>query len=279
MRIISKTNYSPEIVRMEVEAPEVAARASAGQFVVLIPSEGGERIPLTIADWDKERGIITLIFQKTGFSTEKLASLEAGDEIPHLLGPLGKPTHTGGYPEVICVGGGVGIAELFPVARAFKESGSRVTSILGARSRSLLILEDAMREVSGEVLIVTDDGSYGSKGLVTDALKGILSSVENSTHNVYPDLVYAIGPVPMMQAVSGLSLGYGIKTIVSLNPIMVDGTGMCGACRCTVHGKTAFACVEGPEFDAAGVDFEELKARLKSYREKENLIKNKAAGR
>lgn len=263
---------------MELEAPEVAAKAAAGQFVVLIPAEGGERIPLTIADWDRDRGTITIIFQKVGFSTEKLASLEPGNEILHLLGPLGKPTHTSGYSEVVCVGGGVGIAELYPVARAFREAGSRVISILGARSRSLLILEDAMREVSGELIVVTDDGSYGSKGLVTDALKGILSSVESSTHNVYPELVYAIGPVPMMQAVSGLSLGYGIKTIVSLNPIMVDGTGMCGACRCSVHGKTVFACVEGPEFDASGVDFGELKARLGTYREKEALLREKRPG-
>jgi len=276
MLIISKTYYSPEVVRMEVEAPEVAAKAAAGQFVILIPKEGGERIPLTIADWNKDRGTITLIFQKVGFSTNTLSFLEPGDNIAHLLGPLGKPTHINGYSEVICVGGGVGIAELYPVARAFYKAGSRVTSILGARSRGLLILEDAMREVSKELIIVTDDGSYGSKGLVTDPLKGILSSVENSTHNVYPELVYAIGPVAMMQAVAGLSLGYGIKTIVSLNPIMVDGTGMCGACRCTVHGKTAFACVEGPEFDASGVDFEELKTRLKTYRRKEIRINDKA---
>jgi ferredoxin--NADP+ reductase len=215
MRVISKTYYTPEIVRMEVEAPEVAAKASAGQFVVLIPSEGGERIPSAIADWDKQKGTITVIFQNTGSSTEKLASLEPGEEIAHLLGPSGEAARTAGYSRVVCVGEGVGIAELYPVVRAFKEAGSRVVSILGARSRGLLILEAAMREVSGELIVVTEDGSYGSKGLVTDALKGILSCVENSTHNVYPELIYAIGPAPMMQAVSELSLGYGIKAIVS----------------------------------------------------------------
>jgi ferredoxin--NADP+ reductase len=272
MKILSKENYSPEIVKLIILAPDIASRAKAGQFVMIIPSEGAERIPLTIADWNREQGTISLIFQKVGYTTRLLAEMNPGDEISHLLGPLGKPTHSEGFKSVVCVGGGVGIAELYPVARAFKQSGSRVESIIGARNRQLLILEAQMREYSDELLIATDDGSYASKGLVTDILRRLLQAEENSTHTIFPDLVYAIGPVPMMKAVSELSLSYGIKTIVSLNPIMVDGTGMCGSCRCSVEGKTVFACVDGPEFDAAGVDFEELSKRLKTFREKESSL-------
>ena len=264
-KIISKEELVSEVTSLAIEAPLIAQKAKAGQFVVVIVDEKGERMPLTLADWDKERGTITLIFQKVGFTTKKLGALNTGNSLAHLLGPLGRPSEIENFGEVICIGGGVGIAEVYPVSRAFKEAGNRVIGIIGARSKGLLILEDKMREVCAELFIATDDGSYGRKGLVTDILREYLEVIEKSTHTKYPARVYCIGPVAMMKAVSELTKGYNIKTIVSLNPIMVDATGMCGACRCTVAGRTVFGCVDGPDFDGHQVDFDELQKRLKAF--------------
>lgn len=272
-RILEKKELAKEVTQITVEAPVIANKACAGQFVVLLLDDRGERIPLTLADWDKTKGSITLIFQKVGFSTKKLGSLDIGDNIQHILGPLGHPTKAEKSGEVYCVGGGVGIAEVYPVSRAFKQAGNRVTGIIGARAKDLIILEDKMRLVCDELFITTDDGSYEKKGFVTDILKGLFEVIEKSTHTKYPGLVYAIGPVPMMKAVSGLTRDYGVKTIVSINPIMVDATGMCGACRCSVDGKTVFGCVDGPDFDGHKVDFDQLQSRLNLFKEQENKLK------
>jgi ferredoxin--NADP+ reductase len=272
-RIIDKQELSSDIVRLLIDAPLIAEKARAGQFVALVIDEAGERIPLTLADWDKEKGTITLIFQQVGYSTKKLGSLNPGDNIAHILGPLGHPTEAKNVGTVICVGGGVGIAEVYPVSRSFKSAGNRVLGIIGSRSKGLLILEQEMRRVCDELFIATDDGSYGTKGLVTDILQGLFTTIEKSTHTKYPELVYCIGPVRMMQAVAELTKKYQIKTTVSLNPIMVDATGMCGSCRCTVGGKTVFGCVDGPDFDGHQIDFGELKKRLNSFKEQEETIK------
>jgi ferredoxin--NADP+ reductase len=276
-KIIKKENLNKDIVRLTVEAALVAQKAKAGQFIVLVIDEKGERIPLTLADWDKEAGTITLIFQKAGFTTSRLGKLEAGQEIQHILGPLGHPTEVKNVGQVYCVAGGVGVAEIYPVARAFKEAGNRVICIIGSRNKDLLILEDILRLTCDELLVATDDGSYGRKGLVTDVLKDLFTVIEKSTHTVYPGLVYCIGPVPMMRAVAEFTRSYSIKTIASLNPIMVDATGMCGACRCHVAGKTVFGCVDGPDFDAHQIDFAELSQRLKSFKKEEKNISEKNA--
>lgn len=268
--ITNKKNLSRDMVGIDIEAPAIARHVSAGQFVVLIIDEKGERIPLTLADWDKEKGTISLIFQKVGFSTHRLGMFNVGDSIAHILGPLGHPTEIKKIGSVICIGGGVGIAEVYPVSRASKEIGNRVVGIIGSRSKDLLILEDQMRKVCDELFITTDNGSYGQKGFVTDVLKEFLNSrTQRNTKNSRTNLVYAIGPVAMMQAVAELTKEYKIKTIVSLNPIMVDATGMCGSCRCTVAGKTVFGCVDGPDFDGHKVDFDELQKRLKLFEEQE----------
>jgi ferredoxin--NADP+ reductase len=269
-KITGKEELAKDITQITVSAPIIAQKAKAGQFVVLILDERGERIPLTLADWNKDKETITLIFQKVGFSTQKLGTLNIGDSITHILGPLGHPTEVKNLGTVVCIGGGVGIAEVYPVSRAFKEAGNRVIGIIGARSKGLLILENEMHKTCDELFITTDDGSYGRKGFVTDVLRELFSVIEKSTHTKYPDLIYAIGPVPMMKAVSQVTKEYQIKTIVSLNPIMVDATGMCGSCRCTVAGKTVFGCVDGPDFEAHKIDFEELEARLNLFREQEN---------
>jgi len=274
LRITDKKEIARDITRITVEAPQIAERARAGQFVVVILDEKGERIPLTLADWDSDKGTISLIFQKVGFSTKKLGALNIDDSIAHLLGPLGHPTEIKDVGTVVCIGGGVGIAEVYPVSRAFKDAGNRVVGIIGARCRDLVILEKEMQDVCDELFITTDDGSYGRKGFVTDILKELFGVIEKSTHTKYPDLVYAIGPLPMMMAVSQITRDYKIKTIVSLNPIMVDATGMCGSCRCTVGGKTVFGCVDGPDFDAHQVDFEELQKRLKLFESEENKLKD-----
>ncbi|MFH1889114.1 MAG: sulfide/dihydroorotate dehydrogenase-like FAD/NAD-binding protein [Candidatus Omnitrophota bacterium] len=274
-RIINKEELAKDVTRIAVEAPQIAKKAKAGQFVAVVIDEAGERVPLTLAGWDKDNGTITLIFQKVGFTTKKLGTLNKGDPVQHILGPLGHPTEVKNFGTVVCIGGGVGIAEIYPVSRAFKEAGNRVLGIIGARSKELLILEEGMQRVCDELFITTDDGSYGRRGFVTDTLKELLTVVEKSTHTKYPDLTYCIGPVPMMQAVSELTKRYGIKTIVSLNPVMVDATGMCGSCRCTVAGKTVFGCVDGPDFDGHAVDFEELKKRLKLFTDQEGKINAK----
>ncbi|MFH0913218.1 MAG: sulfide/dihydroorotate dehydrogenase-like FAD/NAD-binding protein [Candidatus Omnitrophota bacterium] len=276
-KIISKQDLARDVTQIVVEAAQIAAKASAGQFVVVVIDQKGERIPLTLAGWDKDRGTITLIFQKVGFTTKKLGLLKPGDSIRHILGPLGHPTEVKNIGTVVCVGGGVGIAEVYPVSRAFKEAGNRVIGIIGSRSKELLILEDKMREVCAELFITTDDGSYQRKGLVIDLLKELFRVVEKSTQTKYPELVYCVGPVPMMKAVSDFTKGYQVKTIVSLNPVMVDATGMCGSCRCSVGGKSVFSCVDGPDFDAHQVDFEELKKRLKLFANQEGLVNEKFA--
>jgi ferredoxin--NADP+ reductase len=273
-KIINKEELAKDVVKIIVEAPQIAQKAKAGQFVVVIPDEHGERIPLTLADWDKSKGTVSLIFQKVGFSTKKLGALNIGDSIAHILGPLGHPTEAGNVGTVICIGGGVGIAEVYPVSRAFKEAGNRLIGIIGSRSKDLLILEKEMKEICDELFITTDDGSYSRKRLVTDVLKELFEVIEKSTHTKFPDLVYCIGPLPMMKAVSDLTKGYQVKTIVSLNPVMVDATGMCGACRCTVGGKTVFGCVDGPDFDGHLVDFDELAKRLTLFKKQEDILKD-----
>ena len=271
-RIIKKETMAQGITALTITAPEIAAKAKAGHFVVVVAKENSERIPLTIANTDKTAGDITLIFQEVGFSTKELGLLNVGEHLEHLLGPLGTATHIENYGTVICIGGGVGIAEVWPVAKAMKEAGNRVIGILGARSRDYIILEDQLSLICGELFITTDDASYGRKGLVTDSLRGLLQAVEKSTHTQYPELVYAVGPVVMMKAVSEMTKEYHIKTMVSLNPIMLDGTGMCGSCRVSVAGKVMFACVDGPEFDGHLVDFLELQKRLNSFKEKEACL-------
>ncbi|MEO0092384.1 MAG: sulfide/dihydroorotate dehydrogenase-like FAD/NAD-binding protein [candidate division WOR-3 bacterium] len=266
-RILSKKELAPGIKLFEFDAPLIAQKAQPGQFVVLRINEPGERIPLTIADAKKEKGILVIVFQEVGKTTKLLGTLNPGDAVLDLIGPLGKPSEIENYGSVICIGGGVGTPEIFPVARALKEAKNKVISIIGARSKNLLIMEQEMKSVSDELYITTDDGSYGEKGLVTDVLKKIIANGRKI------DCVFAVGPVIMMKAVSEMTRPYNIRTIVSLNPIMLDATGMCGVCRVEVGGETKFACVDGPEFDGHKVDFDLLMKRLKTYlkEEKESL--------
>lgn len=271
--ISDKQNLAKDIIKITIDAPQISKKAKPGQFVVLLIDDKSERIPLTLADWDEQRQTITLIFQQIGQTTKKLGSLNVQDKIQHILGPLGHPTEVGNLGEVACVAGGVGVAEIYPVSRAFKQAGNQIIGIIGARSKDLLILENEMKGICQELLITTDDGSYGQKGFVTDILKELLSVIEQSTHTKYPNLVYCIGPVMMMKAVSELTRSYKIKTVVSLNPIMVDATGMCGACRCSVAGETVFGCVDGPEFDGHKVDFNELAKRINLFKEQEEKVK------
>jgi len=248
--------------KMIVEAPYVAEHRKAGQFIILIIDEFGERIPFTIADADREEGIISLFYQIVGKSTDKLSAMKAGDSISDIAGPLGHATDIKIYGTVLCIGGGIGMAPLYPIAKSMKDAGNRLLVVQGARKRDLLILEDEFREIADEYLLFTDDGSKGDKGFVTHGL-------ERFSEKEKVDLVVAIGPVPMMKAVSDLTREMAISTIVSLNSIMVDGTGMCGGCRVTVGGETLFTCVDGPEFDAHLVDFEELMSRQKTYNQEE----------
>ena len=248
----------PTLGRMVVDAPYVAEYRKAGQFIILRIDECGERMPLTIADADKTKGTITLIYQIVGTTTQKLANMKAGESLTDIVGPLGHPTEVKKYGTVVCIGGGIGVAPLYPISKGMKEAGNRIVNILGARSENLLILEKEMSEVGDENIVCTDDGSRGEKGFVTDMLNNIIAK-----ENV--DLVVAIGPVPMMKAVSMLTKEKGIKTYVSLNSVMIDGTGMCGGCRVTVGGETKFTCVDGPEFDGHLVDFDNLGSRLKTY--------------
>jgi len=264
-KILAKKELGPKIYWMKVEAARIAQKRRPGQFIIIRSDEYAERIPLTIYKSNPKEGTIEFIFYVFGQSTAKLATFQAGDYIMDVIGPLGKPTEISLFGTVICVGGGAGIPLIYPIARALKEVGNKVISIIGARTRNLLILEEEIRSVSDEVRITTDDGSYVRKGFVTDVLKEMLESGENI------DFVLTVGPVPMMSAVAEITRPYNIKTIASLNPIMVDGTGMCGACRVTVGGKTCYGCIEGPEFDAHLVDFKELAARNSTYKEQEKL--------
>ena len=268
-RILSKERLAENVVSILVEAPLIARKAKPGQFVILRVDEEGERIPLTVVSVDEPGKAIRLIFQEVGKTTMKLGRLRPGEYISDLVGPLGKPTEAGNYGHVVIIGGGVGVAEAYPVAKAMKTAGNKVTAIIGARSKDLLILEDEMRRICDSLHVCTDDGSKGRKGFVTDVLKELLEEVTPI------DLVYAIGPAIMMKIVADITRPYGVRTMVSLNPIMVDGTGMCGACRVTVGGETRFACVDGPEFDAHMVDFQELMARQRMYLDKERIALEK----
>lgn len=267
-KILKREQLSRDVFKLRVSAPLIAEQREAGQFVILqLDTEFGERIPLTIADADPKEGSITLIFQAVGATTLRLAQMKEGDEIANILGPLGKPTHIKKYGTVVCVGGGIGVAPSHPIAKAMKEAGNRVISILGARNKDLLILEDEMSNISDETIICTDDGSKGRKALVTEPLKELCES-DNP-----PDLVVAIGPAVMMKFCALTTKPYNVKTFVSLNTIMVDGTGMCGGCRVTVGGETRFVCVDGPEFDGHDVDFDNMMLRLRSYTAQERCKK------
>lgn len=264
-RVVKTLRLTPEAFLLEVEAPGIARKRKAGQFVVLRVDEPGERFPITIADSDPEAGTITLVAQEVGTSTKKLGRLREGDCIRDVIGPLGHPTEIKEWGLVACLAGGIGGAEVLPVVKAFREGGNTVVAVIGARSQNLLILEDETRRAASELYITTDDGSYGRHGLVTDVLRDQINDGR------VPDLVHAIGPVPMMKATADLTRPYEIPTFVSLNPLMVDGTGMCGCCRVTVGGETKFACVDGPDFDAHRVDFAELVKRQKAYLKDEKL--------
>jgi ferredoxin--NADP+ reductase len=250
------------VVMNEISAPLIAKKARPGQFVILKANETGERIPLTMADTDTKKGTITIIYQVVGKSTSLFKSLQVGDHFQDVIGPLGKPTHLEKLGTVVCVGGGTGVAVIHPITRGLKQVGNRVIAIIGARTKDLLILEDKMKAASHELHVCTDDGSYGHHGFVTDTLKEVLEKEDVK-------LVVGIGPVPMMNFVCKVTKEFGVKTLVSLNAIMVDGTGMCGCCRVSIGGKTQFACVDGPEFDGHQVDFEELTQRLDAYKTEE----------
>ncbi|HER08538.1 MAG TPA: sulfide/dihydroorotate dehydrogenase-like FAD/NAD-binding protein [Bacteroides sp.] len=261
-KIVAKTYFSESVVKLVVDAPRIAKSRRAGHFVIVRTGEKGERIPLTIADADMDQGTITLVIQKVGVTSARLCSLEAGDFITDVVGPLGKPTHIGKVGTVLASGGGVGVAPLLPIVEAFKKAGNKLITVLAARTKELIILEDQMRRHSDEVIIMTDDGSYGKKGLVTQGMEEVIAREKI-------DLAVTVGPAIMMKYASLLTGKYNIPTVASLNTLMMDGTGMCGACRVTVDGKTQFVCVDGPEFDAHKVDFDEMLLRLDAYKSAE----------
>jgi ferredoxin--NADP+ reductase len=261
-KIIEKEYFSEAVVKLVVEAPHIALSRKAGHFVIVKTGEKGERIPLTIAAADTEKGTITLIIQKVGVSSTKICELEVGEEITDVVGPLGKPTHIEKVGTVLASGGGVGVAPLLPIVEAFKQAGNRVITVLAARKKDLIILEEQMREHSDEVIIMTDDGSYGKQGLVTNGMEEVILREK-------VDLAVTVGPAIMMKYATLLTGKYNIPTVASLNTLMVDGTGMCGACRVSVGGETKFVCVDGPEFDAHQVDFDEMLLRLDSYKPSE----------
>lgn len=270
-KILTKKTLSDvagiKVTRMDIDAPDIARKAAPGQFIAFMATEKSERVPLTIVDTDPKAGSIALIFQEAGLSTRLLGRMNTGDFLYAIVGPLGHATEIKKYGRVIIVGGGVGIAEIYPVAKAFKAAGNHVTTILGARTKAILILENELKAVSDEFLVATDDGSYGKKGFTTDILDELLQKGKY-------DLVYSVGPIPMMKRSAAVTAKYNVKTIVSLNAIMVDATGMCGCCRVTVGGKTYFSCVDGPEFDAHQVDWDELTKRNRIYESKEKHICN-----
>lgn len=269
-KIVKKLQLSENVYRMDIEAPLIAAERKAGQFIILqVNTEYGERVPLTIADADPIAGTITIIFQTVGATTMKLAKLNEGDSLPALLGPLGKPTHVEKRGHVVCVGGGIGVAPMHPIAQAMKAAGNKVTIIMGARNKELLIMEEEMKKIADELIIVTDDGSYGRKGLVTEPLKELCESETNK-----PDEAIVIGPPIMMKFCALTTKPYNVPTVASLNTIMIDGTGMCGGCRITVGGDTKFVCVDGPEFDAHQVDFDQMMKRLSAYKPQEERARD-----
>lgn len=263
-KILKKEELSPNVYAMEIDAPRVAKKAEPGQFIVLRVDEKGERIPLTIANFDRETGRILIVFQVIGASTMELAALNEGDSVLDFVGPLGRPSEIGKLDgTMVVVGGGIGVAPTFPIARAMKEAGNKVIAIMGAKTKDILVMEDEMREVTDEIVVTTDDGSRGIKGFVTNAVQALVDRGEKIAQ------ITAIGPVIMMKSVADATRELGIKTVVSLNPIMVDGTGMCGGCRVTVGDETKFACVDGPEFDGHLVDFKGLMSRQRMYRDME----------
>ncbi len=264
-KILKKEVLAPKTILMETYAPLIAKKAEPGQFIVIRVNEKGERIPLTIADFNREQGTITMVFQEIGKTTNLLGTKNVGEYISDILGPLGNPTETDRYGTVVTIGGGVGIAPVYPLSRKLKSLGNKVISIIGYRSKDFVFWEERMRSSSDELLIATNDGSYGAKGFVTDVLKKLINK---GTHI---DRIYAIGPAIMMKAVADLTREYKIKTIVSLNSLMVCGMGMCGACRITVGGETKFTCADGPDFDAHLVNFDELMKRLNTYKEEEKI--------
>lgn len=269
-KIVFKKQLSAEVYRMDIHAPKIASERKAGQFLILqLDTDFGERIPLTIADADPKKGTITIIFQAVGNTTHRLAELKEGDCIQNVLGPLGTPTHIEKFGTVVCVGGGIGSAPLFPIAQAMKNAGNRLIVILGARNRELLVMEEEMRGIADELIICTDDGTYGEKALVTQPLKKKCES------EARPNLVVAIGPPIMMKFCAETTRPHQVPTVVSLNTIMIDGTGMCGGCRVTVGGKIKFVCVDGPEFDGHKVDFDNMMLRLGSYKKHEEEAHHK----
>ena len=261
-KIVSKEYFSANVVKFEVEAPLIAKSRKAGHFVIVKVGAKGERIPLTIADADLQKGTITLVVQRMGVSSTKLCALEPGEYITDMVGPLGRATHIENFGTVICACGGVGTAPMMPIVAALKQAGNKVITVLAARTKELIILEEQMRQYSDEVIVMTDDGSYGTQGLVTNGIESVINREK-------VDLCVTIGPAIMMKFVSQLTKKYEVPTLASLNTIMVDGTGMCGACRVTIGGKTKFVCVDGPEFDAHQVDFDEMLMRLGGYKDQE----------
>ncbi len=267
-KIVSKEKLAESIFRYSIENRDIAKARKPGQFIILRVYEKGERIPLTIVDSDINKGTIDIIFQVTGKTTALLSELEEGNSVLDIVGPLGNPTHIENYGKSVMIGGGVGVAVLYPVLKALREAGNNITSILGARHKSLLILKNEIEELSDRLVLITDDGSSGKKGFVTDALLELLSQGE-----IF-NFAYVVGPVIMMREISEITKRYNIKTEVSLNPIMVDGTGMCGACRCLIGGEERFACIDGPDFDAHKVDFDLLERRLRMFKNKEEISFN-----
>ena len=272
-KIISKKELCPNQYELIIEAPFVVRNAKAGQFIIFRAEDNGERVPLTIADTDKKNGYLTIVFMAVGYSTKKLAELKVGDELVDIVGPLGQPTHIKNYGTVVCLAGGYGAAPCYLIAKAFKEAGNKVYMIMGARTKELIFWEEKMKDACTELFITTDDGTLGEKGFVTQVLDRLIKSEKI-------DYAIAVGPMPMMRAVAELTRDKGIYTEASMNPIMVDGTGMCGACRVTVGGETKFACVDGPDFNAHLIDFDEVINRCKIYKDEEkrrsencNLIK------
>lgn len=257
--IVKSEKLTPDVIRLEIQAPHIAKKAKAGQFIMVTPSEHGERIPLTMADFSPEKGTVTIAALEVGKTTKQLGRMKAGDKVFSLVGPLGLPTHLQQYGNVVSIGGGIGLALMYPVVRALKQSGNHTINIIGARNEKLLMYENEIQSVSDEFFVCTDDGSKGHHGFVSDILKKLIAE------NKKIDLVYAVGPIIMMKVIANITKPYNIHTVVSLNPIMVDGTGMCGSCRVIIDGKTKFGCVDGPEFDGHKVDFDNLTARNKRY--------------
>jgi len=267
-KIVRKVQFSENVVQLEIDAPLIAKKRKAGHFVIVKIGKKGERIPLTISDADTDKGTITLVIQKVGVTSHKVASLNVGDEVTDVVGPLGLATNIDKIGTVLCAGGGVGVAPLFPIVKAMKEAGNKIITVLAARTKNLIILEEQMKKYSDDLIIMTDDGSYGKKGLITNGMEEIINREKI-------DQAIVIGPAIMMKYASLLTKKYNINTVASLNSIMVDGTGMCGACRVSIGSEIKFVCVDGPEFDAHKVDFDELLLRLRAYSEEEKLAYDK----